>query len=36
MNDKLKVFCESVFTDWGILAGDVTYRRNPRLYIEKK
>lgn len=29
MDERLKLFCESVFTDWGILSGDITYRRNP-------
>ncbi|MDK4497887.1 hypothetical protein MVQ25_07790 [Fusobacterium necrophorum] len=35
MNDKLRLFCESLFIDWGTLGGEVTYRRNPRLYIKK-
>ncbi|MCI7342492.1 MAG: hypothetical protein MSH33_00935 [Fusobacterium necrophorum] len=35
MKDKLRLFCESMFTDWGILSGDITYRRNIRLYVKK-
>lgn len=36
MDERLKLFRESIFTDWGILSGDITYRRNPRLYIIRK